>query len=267
MTGGAVEPGRDAALQALVEREIDRDNGRTAVTVRNIRTGATAAYREDEVFPSASVAKLLILVEVYRRLDAGLLALDRTVTITADDITGGAGVLQAREGERITIGELLNLSVTVSDNVAARILLRVAGGVTAVNQTMAGFDLPQTRLYADDRPNTTTAAETAWLLAYLAERSPAPDARPAATNIPPTLPALLAFPQAQAWLTQGIPTNVAVAHKSGQLPGVRHDAGIVYGPRGPYVIVALTDDLADQGDAETFITTLARDVYNYFSRG
>jgi beta-lactamase class A len=59
---------------------------------------------------------------------------------------------------------------------------------------------------------------------------------------------------------------VPVAHKSGQLPGVRHDAGVVYGPGGPYVVVVLTDDLADQGEAEAFIAGLARDVYDHFRR-
>jgi beta-lactamase class A len=57
-----------------------------------------------------------------------------------------------------------------------------------------------------------------------------------------------------------------VAHKSGQLPSLRHDAGIVYGPRGPYLLVVLTDDLADQDDAEAFLARLSRDVYGYFSR-
>jgi beta-lactamase class A len=65
-------------------------------------------------------------------------------------------------------------------------------------------------------------------------------------------------------LTERLPQNVAVAHKSGQLPGLRHDAGIVYGPGGPFVVVVLTDDLANQGEAERAIAALARRLHDHF---
>jgi beta-lactamase class A len=264
----------DARLQSLVERLIDDENGDTAVVVRNLLTGASATVADQEVFPAASLAKVPILYEVYRQLDAGKLRRDLLVTITADDITDGAGVLQAREGDRLTIDELLDLAVSVSDNTAARMLLRAAGGVEAVNRTMAGLGLGQTRLYADARPNTTSAADMAALLTQLAVHGaptgtrgqPASGGLAAVAPSPNTLAALLALRQAQAWLSRGVPKGVTVAHKSGQLPGVRHDAAIVYGPRGAFVVVGLTNNLADQDDAEAFLARLAREVYDYFAK-
>ena len=255
----------DPALQALVERLIDRDNGTTAVAVRHLRTGASAAYHEQDVFPAASLAKVPVLVEVARRLETGAVRPDDPVRITPDAITGGAGVLQARAGEELAVVELMRLAVTVSDNVAARLLLRHVGGVEAVNRTLAALGLEQTRLYADDRPNTTTAAEMAALLAGLAARAEtAPTRAGAPAPAAGTLAALLALPQAQAWLAQGVPRGVPVAHKSGQLPNLRHDAGVVYAPRGPYVLVVLTDDLSDQDAAEAFVARLSRAVYEHF---
>ncbi len=272
-------PRPDAVLQAVVERTIDPRNGTAAVFVRHLRTGASAGLREDMLFPSASLAKVPILVEVYRQLATGVLRQDETILITAGSITDGAGVLQARVGERLRVSELLRLSVSVSDNVAARLLLQRAGGVEAVNRTMVNLGLSQTRLYADDRPNTTSAAEMASLLAWMATWTPtSPTGRPASSRasggtaalparpLPDALAALLALPQNQAWLAQGVPASVPVAHKSGQLPNVRHDAGIVYAPNNPYVVVVLTDDLAHQGDAEDTIMTLSRRVFEHFSR-
>ncbi|HEX2517118.1 MAG TPA: serine hydrolase, partial [Chloroflexota bacterium] len=81
---------------------------------------------------------------------------------------------------------------------------------------------------------------------------------------PQSLAALLALSQDQDWLTERLPQGVAVAHKSGQLPGLRHDAGIVYGPGGPFVVVVLTDDLANQGEAERAIAALARRLHDHF---
>lgn len=257
----------DPALQRLIEGVIDRDNGTTAVVVRNLRTGATAAVRDHDLLPSASLAKVPILVEVFRRLEAGTLKRDDLLTITDDSITGGAGVLQARAGERLTVTDLLSLSVTVSDNVAARLLLNAAGGPDAVNKTLAGMGLTQTRLYADDRPNTTSAAEMAALMVGLATR-PGPGGTPGTgltSPAPGSLAELLSLPQAQSWLAPGVPKNVTVAHKSGQLPGVRHDAGIIFAPRGPYVLVGLSADVADQDDAEAFLKRLSDAVYRYFT--
>jgi beta-lactamase class A len=267
----ALPPARpDGGLQAIVEQAIDRGNGSTGVVVRHLSSGASAAHRAQEVFPAASLAKVPILVEVYRQLAAGTLRADEAVEITAESITAGAGVLQAQVGERRSLAELIQLSVTVSDNVAARLLLQRVGGVAAVNRTMAALGLSQTRLYDDERPNTTTAEEMATLFAWIATRAPLGDGRQATmlrgVTTPTGLAALFALSQAQAWLTEGVPPGVTVAHKSGQLPGVRHNAGIVYTPKGPYVIVVLTGDLADQGEAEAFIARLARLTYGHLTR-
>ena len=259
---GRGAPGRpDAALQSLIERLIDEANGDTAVVVRHLVTGASAGYHERDVFPSASLAKVPILLETYRRLNAGALRPSDLVTITPESIIDGAGVLQGRAGERLPVAELLRLAVRYSDNVAARLLLQRVGGEKAVNETLAGLGLSQTRLYADERPNITTAGEMAALLASIAGR-----VGPGATPPANTLASLLALPQAQAWLALGLPKGTPIAHKSGQLPNLRHDAGVVYAPRGPYVLVGLTDNLADQDDAEAFLSRLSREVYVYFSR-
>lgn len=262
----------DSGLQALVERLVDEPGGSTAVAVRHLRSGASAAHHEDDILPAASLAKLPILIEVFRVLEAGTLREDESVTVTPDALTDGAGVLQASVGEQFSVSELLRLAVTISDNVAARLLLRRVGGVDAVNRTMAAMGLSHTRLYADDRPNTTSAGDMAELLAWLdrwplGQDATGPASMRRAARLPPRgLAALLALPQGQAWLSAGVPEEVVVAHKSGQLPSLRHDAGIVYGTRGPYVVVGLTNCVADQDDAEAFLTHLSRSVYEYFER-
>ncbi|HEX2326062.1 MAG TPA: serine hydrolase [Chloroflexota bacterium] len=279
----AVPPAHpDPALQAVVERAAGTGNGRAAIVVRHLISGASASTNEGEVYRSASLAKVPVLVEAYRQLAAGTLRADEALPITEDSITDGAGVLQARAGERVPVSELLRLSVSVSDNTAARLLLQRVGGVETVNRTLGALGLTHTRLYADDRPNTTTAAEMGALLSWIATRTPpgpggtsedrSPKSQvpsPGPIRLPPapapqSLAALLALSQDQDWLTERLPQGVAVAHKSGQLPGLRHDAGIVYGPGGPFVVVVLTDDLANQGEAERAIAALARRLHDHF---
>ncbi|MCX5990452.1 MAG: serine hydrolase, partial [Chloroflexi bacterium] len=63
----------------------------------------------------------------------------------------------------------------------------------------------------------------------------------------------------------GLPPGTRLAHKSGQLEGIRNDAGIVFGPTGPYALAVLTHDLYDPAEGEQIITAVTRVVHRYFT--
>jgi beta-lactamase class A len=58
----------------------------------------------------------------------------------------------------------------------------------------------------------------------------------------------------------GVPDGVAVAHKTGSITRIRHDAGIVYGPR-PYVLVVLVRGLDDGAVADRLIADISRVMF------
>jgi beta-lactamase class A len=60
-----------------------------------------------------------------------------------------------------------------------------------------------------------------------------------------------------------LPADARVAHKTGEIPGVRNDVAIVYAPRGTYVLAVLSQD-PDEGEAMARIARLSRHVYDYF---
>jgi beta-lactamase class A len=66
-------------------------------------------------------------------------------------------------------------------------------------------------------------------------------------------------------IAAGLPRGIPLANKTGELPGVRHDAGIIdpYGPR-PYVLVVLERDLADQSAGVAGIRRISRIVYDAY---
>jgi beta-lactamase class A len=105
-----------------------------------------------------------------------------------------------------------------------------------------------------------TGAGTVARTGQAAARAPA-DRLP----LPQSLPWLLARPQNQAWIVRDLPNGTMVAHKSGQMPSLRHEAAIVYTRSGPFVVVGLTDNLADQDDAEDLLSRLAYQAYRYFA--
>jgi beta-lactamase class A len=207
--------------------------------------------------PPASTYKLGVLLTAARRMEQGRLALDERLQLLPEDWADGAGILQTRIGQYVTVGEALRLMIGISDNTAALAMVRRLG-VENVNADYAQLGLTRTRFSADLQPSTT-AWELATLLTLVTSgRAAGPQATEYMLN-------LLALPQPQAWIANGTPPDLVVAHKSGQLPGVRNDAALVYTPSGPYALVVLTDNLSSEEAGEALLSTLAGVVSDHFA--
>lgn len=260
LPSGPPQPFLDPQLESAVRRAAIAP-GTVAVSIRNISNGAQAEMNGDQVLPAASLFKLPVLVEVVKQYRLRRFSLDDPVLIRNEHWTDGSGILQARVGERFPVRELLRLMVAESDNIAALALMDLAG-IENINRTMLGIGLEWTKVQ-DRRVNrllhVTTARDMAMLLEVLAtgqliDRETSED----------TI-RLLELKQAQNWLDDRLPSSVRVAHKWGELPSVRHDAGIVFTPRSTYVVVVMTQgaDVASSGDV---IGSVTRAAYDYFER-
>ena len=76
---------------------------------------------------------------------------------------------------------------------------------------------------------------------------------------------LMAQKQASDLLAELLPWNVRVPHKWGEIPGARHEAGIVYGSRFEYVVVVMTENVDPRG-SPAYIRDLSKAVYDYFDQ-
>jgi beta-lactamase class A len=249
----------DAALQSRLEettRGLSR--GQMAAEAIELQSGATAAVDASRAYPAASLFKLPILLEVLAAEDAGELDPNRQVEIRPEDWTDGSGVLQARIGDKLSVRELTSLMIDQSDNIAALVLLDVLG-VDGANSMAARLGLHATHV-VDHRAgevgdHSTSAADMAMLMFELAT------GQAVNQRVSEQALSLLEGKQSVSWLTGELPFWVKVAHKWGDLPDARHDAGIVFSPRGAYVIVVLTQDAAPDESAEE-IGRVSRGVYD-----
>jgi beta-lactamase class A len=243
----------DPALQTQLQSIADSlPTGRMAASVLDLQSGATASLDGDRPHQAASLFKLPILVEVLSEEDAGRLDPDRMLEIRPEDWTDGSGVLQARVGDSLSVRELTRLMVQESDNIAALVLLDVVG-VDRVNARMDSLGLSSTHLVdhraGEDGDHTTSAADMTALLRLIANGSVIdPDVSEQALSV-------LELKQTFDWLGDGLPFWVRVAHKWGDLPSVRNDAGIVFTPHGNYVIAVLTEDVEPDGAASAISRT------------
>jgi beta-lactamase class A len=249
----------DAALQSRVDQAAVVSRGTVGAYVLALGRGAQAVNNADRPFPAASLFKLPILVEVLTQQRLKWLDPEQLLEIRPEDWADGSGVLQARVGEQLPVRALLRLMIQQSDNIAALVLLNAVGAGN-VNATLERLGLAGTRVVdrraGDAGENVTTARDMAMLLTTIASGQLIDaDASESALK-------LLELEQASTWLAEGLPWWVKVAHKWGDLPDARHDAGIVFTPRGTYVAVVLTED-APPDEAEHAITRTSLAAYDY----
>lgn len=220
------------------------------------------AIRPDDIFPAASLAKLPIAVELLRRADLGQFALDERLDTSAEPRVGGGGVLDYLDpATRLTLGDLCYLMIGVSDNTAANFLLDLVG-LGEVNETLSRLNLSHTRLArrfmdfaarAAHRDNLTSAADMVALLSLLRG-----NAVPGAGR----LRDFLAGQQLDEDLKTLLPASAQLAHKTGSLDALFHDAGILTGPSGACVYCVLTAELSSVPAARAAIAGILRELWN-----
>ncbi|MBA6145724.1 MULTISPECIES: carbapenem-hydrolyzing class A beta-lactamase BKC-1 [Gammaproteobacteria] len=170
-TGGPLE-------KRLAELE-GRHKGRIGVAIHNLATGARIGHRADERFLMCSTFKALLAAHILARVDRKEETLDRRIVVGKSDLVDWSPVVETRVGgEGISIAELCEAAITLSDNAAANLLLSASGGPKAVTQFLRGFGDDVTRLdrteptlnyreTPDDERDTTTPAAMAETLRKL----------------------------------------------------------------------------------------------------
>jgi len=202
---------------------------------------------------AASLYKLGVLAEAERRVDAGELHYGDSIVIEPEDITDDGSFVGA--GTQLTLDEALEAMITVSDNGSAQALWHILGGAN-IDATLVKIGIADFHVALDrTEDNWVTPRALGTFFTLLATRqliSPAASDR---------MLARLGRQQINNRLPAQLPRGVLVAHKTGNLPGITHDAGIIYTKSGPRVVVAMTWDANDE-DAENFISSIGTLVYS-----
>ncbi|HZU06316.1 MAG TPA: serine hydrolase [Chloroflexota bacterium] len=251
--GGLIE---DAALAALVQQHLAPLRGVFGVAIKDLDSGRGVLINADRMLPAASLFKLAVMYEVFRQHDAGQLQLTERLTLSAHYAQYDLGTLDLPVGSVLSIQDALERMITRSDNSTANLLLdRV--GVANVNATMRALGLEATRIAREQL--TTSAHDMLRLLERIA-RGQGPSAASSAAMLQ-----LLLAQRVNDRLPAQLPPGTPVAHKTGNLPGIVHDVGIVYAPGATFVIALLAAEAPEVGAVTQAEATLARAVYDYFT--
>jgi beta-lactamase class A len=154
----APDPGL-AHLRAEVERISTAAEGRVGLAAVHVESNRRLVIHEGERFPMASTYKVPIATQLLTRVDRGDLSLDSIVALRPQDLHPGSGTLSRLfddPGVQLSVRNLLELMLLISDNSATDLCLKLAGGADAVNGRMAALGVQGVRV---DRPTSVLIAD------------------------------------------------------------------------------------------------------------
>lgn len=258
-------------MQQAIEQELARLGGRSAcvaLRMNGVIAEELVVINPDQIFPAASLAKVAILVEVARQVSQGQLVWTTRYTLPKGARVPSSGVIADLSPDlALSLHDLAFLMITISDNSAANMLLDLVG-MDAVNAHMRQLGLNATRIerrFMDfvarqqGRDNWTTAGNMARLFALICNHK-----LPESERMIDILLRQNDYMLLPGYWGEDLP----FAHKTGDLVGVSHDAGILFPPRStnygdvtPLVVVVLTSEQEDQPFTRYTLARIGRLLY------
>ena len=263
-------PLKDTEWQTMVtalENTAYNYNGHVGIYIKDLNSDKVWEYNPDRLFPSASLIKVPIMIAICEKIKRGELSLDTQIKLTRRDRAGGSGSLKwVREGTSLSVTEIIYKMITESDNTATKMLVEY-GGINYFQQAFENLGLVYTKIYPEGlsltssrvvRENYTTAREMAGLMERIYKGEMVD------RSLSEFMLDVLKHNKSRSRLRKGLPIGWEIGHKTGLLRRSCHDVGIVFSPRGDYLIAVLTSDVPDYTSAKGFISRVAKLTYEYY---
>jgi beta-lactamase class A len=266
---------QSATLEASLRAAIAASGAEVAVAMRTLDGRDSVLIDPDKPFHAASTMKVPVMIELFRQAHAGQLGLDDALPVRNEfhSIVDGSPYalsegddsdkdVYSAVGKTLTLRQLCEAMITVSSNFAANLLIERLG-VENIRKTVSslGADGMQVLRGVEDQKafdkglnNTTTARGLLILLERLAKGEAVDHASDAA------MIDVLKRQKFNDGIPAGLPAGTPVAHKTGSITRIHHDAGVVFAAR-PYTLVILVRGIEDQKQSAVLMATLSGLVF------
>jgi beta-lactamase class A len=267
----------DEKLAAEILNNIQKSGAEVGVAFRTLDGKAEWFSRADDIFHAASTMKVPVMIELFHQAKQGKLKLGDSVTVknefhsladgsvyTLDPADDSEADLYKAIGQTRTLRELCELMITVSSNFATNLLVEKVG-VDNIRATVLALHadgmnvlrgVEDNKAYDKGMNNTTTARGLLILLEAIA-KGEAVDVDSSRQMVE-----ILARQKFNEAIPAGLPPGTRVAHKTGELTKIHHDAAIIYGPR-PFVLVILVRGIPESKDSAALMADIARRIYHW----
>ena len=283
-----LEQGKNAARESTLRTQIDaiaKESGARAVSVAlyDAESDFELHYNSDRFYHAASTIKVPILLGVFAAIDRGdllphsrvhvrnrFLSVVEGVPFRVESGRDANSAVHAAIGKMMRVDELAYHMITTSSNLATNLLLGVIGP-ESVNETLRELDLDDglelrrgvedELAYEHEINNRVTADGLLRVLVMLAEGkafSPALSRR---------MMDILHGQEFNQGIPARLPKGARVAHKTGEISTIAHDAGVIYLPkRKPYALVILTEWDATTSGRSRAIAAISHAIYEVLTR-
>jgi|SRR5580658_3388466 beta-lactamase class A len=270
--------GQEARLAAAIpaiEQRIQKSGAEVAVAFRTLDGKEEWFFHGDDSFHAASTMKIPVMIELFRQVHEGKLKLDDALLVknefhsladgsiyTLDAADDSEADLYKAVGQTRTLRQLCELMIVVSSNFATNLLIEKLG-VENIRATVHSLHadgmsvlrgVEDGKAFAKGLNNTTTARGLLVLLEAIA-RGEAVDKESSREMIE-----ILERQKFNEGIPAGLPTGTRVAHKTGEITKIHHDAAIVFAGR-PFVLVILVRGLADVKESSALMADVTREIY------
>lgn len=264
----------DKRLQSHIEGLVKGFQGEVGIYVKDLRRGTIASIRADELFPTASIVKIPILIGIMDKLEKHELDYHQKLTYTDDLLYEGEDILGSfKTKEKIELSKLIMLMLTTSDNTASLWLQALAGGGVRINQILADLGYSATRVNSRTEGRKDAQATYGWGQTSPHEIAMIMERIATGTLMSPTSSErMLRCLGRNYWDEEAIgqlPPDVFVASKNGAVNQSRSEVLYVKAPNNPYVFSIITRNQKDQswGNANegwVLARTLSRNLWRHF---
>jgi len=276
-------PAPAATLRSQILARVARaPSALVGVAYIDLGTGDSLFINADSIMHAASTMKVPVMMRLYREADQNALSLDRKILLinqfasivdgsrySLDSTVDGDTSMYHSIGDSVSVRDLIRHMITRSSNLATNTLIAFANAdsVNAMMRSLGVTRMSVLRGVEDQKAfdaklnNTATARDLATLLRALET------GRAGSTRATSEMRAVLMAQEFNEKIPAGLPPGTRVAHKTGDITAIAHDAAIVYpAGRAPYILVVLTKGIEPEARADSLIADISRDVYAYAMR-
>jgi acetylornithine deacetylase/succinyl-diaminopimelate desuccinylase-like protein/beta-lactamase class A len=270
-----------SSLRSEIDILIKKSGADVAVAFRTLDGRDELLIQPDADFHAASTMKVPVLIELFRQARAGTLALDDQIPVVNEfhSIVDGSSFALAtgddsdaavytRVGRSMSYRDLAEAMITVSSNFATNLIIEHLGAksIQRTTDALGAGGMHVLRGVEDDKAfqkglNNTTSARALLTLMEAIAHGEAVD-RAASDE-------MLAILKRQTFndrIPAGLPPGIPVAHKTGEITKIQHDAAIVYAER-PYALVILVRGLQDPRQGAALAAGISRVMYRASNSG
>jgi beta-lactamase class A len=269
-------------LKMEIQQRLKLEEGVFSVAFYDWQTGDSVLLNAHENFHAASTMKTPVMIEIYKQTAAGTWSLSDSITIKnefSSIVDGSPYSLTAADdseqelytqlGSKKTLYDLVYDMIIVSSNLATNLVIELADA-KKVTQTMRDLGAPEiqvlrgvedSKAFEQGLNNSTTAYDQLVIYTKLAQ------GKVVSEKTSKDMITILLDQQFNEIIPAQLPADIKVAHKTGSITGVRHDAGIVFLPDGrQYVLVLLSKNLSDPERGITAMAEVSKMIYDYVNR-